>query len=204
MQRRFLAGFIAVVIVALLAFSWITPAAANKLQVSTQMAPTVTGTYAGLMVTVTSEEAQVNLRSGPNTIYPKVGVLLAGQTVPAKGRSPGGDWIQVVYPGTPSGVAWVASRLLSIPPGNLPVADVPPTPGPQMTQTIDPTLASQLLTTPVPTRLATFTPPPPLVIPTLPSAAQLGGSTSIPMGMVIVSLAALGVFLGLISLLRGR
>ncbi|MDD5370987.1 MAG: hypothetical protein PHQ40_18055, partial [Anaerolineaceae bacterium] len=123
----------------------------------------------------------------------------------AKGRSPGGEWVQVVYAGAPGGVAWISAQYLSIPSlGSLPVAAVPPTPGPQVTQTIDPTLASQLLVTAAPTRLPTFTQPAPLVIPTLPAQGTMAGSGGIPMGMVIVAMAALGIFLGLISLIRGR
>jgi hypothetical protein len=178
--------------------------ASNLIQGTGQSVPTVTGTPGGIIVTVTNEEPQVNLRAGPNTIYPKVGVLVAGQTVVAKGRSPGGEWIQVAYAGAPSGVAWISTKYLSIPPGYLPNAAVPPTPGPQLTQTIDATLASQLIVTAVPTRLPTFTQPAPLVVPTLPAQGAMMGSGGIPMGMVIVSLAALGIFLGLISLIRGR
>ncbi len=186
--------------------AWTLPVEAGRLaQQPTISVPTVTGTPGGLPVTVNSDEPQVNVRAGPGTNYDKIGILLAGQTVSSKGRTPGGDWILVDYPGAPGGVGWVYSPNLSIPPGDLPIVEPPPTPKPLVTATIDPTLASQFIVTAVPSRLPTFTPPPPLVVPTLPgggTASAAGGG--IPAGLVITILAGLGVFLGLVSLLRGR
>ncbi|HEX9014228.1 MAG TPA: hypothetical protein VF813_11950, partial [Anaerolineaceae bacterium] len=86
----------------------------------------------------------------------------------------------------------------------IPITEPPPTPAPQYTATIDPTLAAEFIVTPIPTRLPTFTPPPPLVISTFPPEPSAKSPGGIPMGMVIVTLAALGVFLGLVSLIRGR
>ena len=168
--------------------------------------PTVTATIGGMTVTMRNDEPRYNVRSGPSTTaYPVIGVLLPGQSVLAKGRSPGGEWIEIDYPGVPGNVGWVAAIYMNIPTGfTIPIAEPPPTPAPQFTATIDPTLASQFIVTPIPTRLATFTPPPPLVIPTLPPAVTSSGVGGVPMGMVIVILAGLGVFLGLVSLIRGR
>lgn len=64
---------------------------------------TVTGTPPGFTVTVGAQEDQINVRSGPGLDFPLVGILVAGQVVPALGRSPGGDWVQIVYPGVPGG-----------------------------------------------------------------------------------------------------
>jgi len=166
---------------------------------------TVTGTPGGVVVTVTSEYDQINVRSGPHPTFPKIGVLLAGQQVTAKGRSPGGEWLLVDYPGVAEGEGWVYSYYTLIPPGSfLPVAESPPTPGPQVTATIDPTLAAQFLVTVPPTRLPTFTPEPPLVVPTISGDVPTGVSGGVPMGLVIIGLATLGAFLGVVSLIRGR
>ena len=81
-------------------------------QQPTGVIPTVTGTPSGPIATVNSDNAQINVRSGPNTFYPEVGILVAGQQVVAIGRTPGGDWIQIVYPGVPEGVAWIYSGLV--------------------------------------------------------------------------------------------
>ena len=199
--------FLAAIVVFTIAFTWASNTAWAKPSSSAQFAqPTVTSTIGGMTVTLKSDEPRYNVRAGPSaTAYPVIGVLLPGQSVLAKGRSPGGEWVQIDFPGVPGNVGWVASMYLNIPIGfTIPIAEPPPTPAPKYTATIDPTLAAQFIVPPIPTRLATFTPPPPLVIPTIPAAASAGASGGIPMGMVILILAGLGVFLGLVSLIRGR
>lgn len=166
--------------------------------------PTVTGTPSGPIVIVNSDQEQINVRSGPSTVYDQVGVLVAGQRVPALGRSPGGDWIQIAYAGVPGGVAWVYAFLVSLPSGTLPIVESPPTPTPRVTPTIDPTLQAQFNIQASPTRLPTYTPPPSLVVPTFTSEPAGGFPQGVPMGLVIVGMAVLGVFGSLISLLRGR
>ena len=184
----------------------VQPVRANDaFQQVTPVLPTVTGTPSGPMaVVIPQPETQINLRSGPNTKYDKVGVLLVGQKVPAKGRSPGGEWVLVEYPGVAGGVAWVWSAYIKIePPTDLPIVEPPPTPTPLYTTTVDPTLAAKFIVTAAPTRLPTFTPPPPLAIPTF-TAITGSGVGNIPMGFFILGLAALGVLLGLISFVQGR
>lgn len=165
--------------------------------------PTVTGSPSGPIAVVNPDQDQINVRSGPSVDYPIVGVLVAGQRVPALGRSPGGDWVMVSYPGVPGGVAWVYSYLLTLQ-GSLPIVEPPPTPTPQVTPTIDPTLAAQFVIEIAPTRLPTFTPPPPLAIPTYVVPAVTRNSAGVPMGLVIIGMAAVGVFGLLISFLRGN
>jgi len=179
---------------------------AEKLyQVETQALPTVTGTASGPMVTVRSDgESFVNVRSGPGLFYDKIGVLLAGQQLPAKGRSSGGDWILVEYQGVEGGVAWVYASFVNVSPGSLSIVEPPPTPTAQMTSTIDPTLAAQFVVTAEATRLPTFTEPAPLVIPTYVTTEQQGFLNNIPIGMIIVSFAAIGVLLMLFVLIQGR
>jgi hypothetical protein len=175
-------------------------------QLPTGSVPTVTGTPSGPVVTIrpTANEDFVNVRSGPNALYPRVGVLLSGQTAPAKGRSPGSEWILIEYPGAPGGVGWVYAAFLSMTPGELPIVEPPPTPTPEMTNTIDPTLAAQFIVTVAPTRLPTFTPPPALVIPTFPSGQDMPITGGVPMGFVIVILFTVGVLLGVFSLVQRR
>ncbi len=177
------------------------PARANPQQIATVAMATVTGTPTGQFITVRLDQEQINVRGGPGTAYAKVGVLLAGQTAPAKGASPGGEWIMIEYPGIPGGLAWVYSALVDVSPGQLPVVEPPPTPTPLYTPTINPTLAAQFIVTAAPTRLPTFTPPPPLAIPTF--QANVGGVVSrLPMGLIITVTIGLGVFLGLVSLVQ--
>lgn len=169
--------------------------------------PTVTGTPVRAYVTVTYSE-QMNVRGGPSSyFYPIIGVLMPRQVVPALGRSQGGDWIQIEYPGVPGNVGWVWAQYVSLGPVGvvLPVVEAPPTPTPVTTPTVDPTLEARYLTPVVPTRLPTFTPPGPLVLPTYVSSAEIeqreaGGG--VPMGMIILALAMIGAFGSLLSFLR--
>ncbi|MDO8971935.1 MAG: SH3 domain-containing protein [Saprospiraceae bacterium] len=176
-------------------------------QIPTGSIATVTGTLSGPIVTVRLDldQPSVNLRAGPHTtIYKIVGVLLLGQKVPARGISPGGDWILIEYPGAPDGVAWVYAPYVNKTPGDLKIVQPPPTPKPQYTATIDPTMAAQFVVTIGPTRLASYTPPPPLVIPTFAAQNETGVQSQVPMGLVIIALAAIGLFTGIFSLTQGR
>jgi hypothetical protein len=175
-------------------------------QIPTGSIATVTGTPSGPVVTVRLDldQPSINLRAGPHTTYKIVGVLLLGQKVPAKGVSPGGDWILVEYPGAPDGVAWVYAPYVNKTPGDLKIVQPPPTPKPQYTATIDPTMAAQFVVTTGPTRLPTYTPPPALVIPTFASENDSGVKSQVPMGLVIIALAAIGLFTGIFSLTQGR
>lgn len=166
--------------------------------------PTVTGTAIGPYIIVVSDpEEQINVRSGPGTDYPKIGVLLNRQQAPALGRLPGGTWIQVVYPGVEDGIGWVYAPLTQVY-GELPITEAPPTPTPRVTPTIDPTLASQFVIDIPATRMPTYTPPPQIVIPTFPAETVSVGTGGLPMGFVITGLAVLGFFGLILSLLRRR
>ena len=175
-------------------------------QIPTVDIPTVTGTPMNAYVTVNKNggQDQINVRSGPSTTdYDTVGVLVLGQTAPALGRSPGGDWVMIVYPGGPDGVGWVYSPYVDIF-GNLPIIAPPPTPTPRVTATINPTFAAQFLVEITPTRLPTFTAPPPMNIPTFPVEASHQATSRVPVGFLIAGMAVVGLFGTLISFLRGR
>jgi uncharacterized protein YraI len=174
-------------------------------QQPTGSVPTVTGTASGPVVTVYADLVQVDVYAGPSTyLYPAVGVLLAGQSVPALGRGQDADWIQVFYPGVPDSSAWVYAPYVRISPGaNLQRVDAPPTPTPFSTPIIDPTLAAAFITPITPTRLPTFTPPAEIVIPTFVDE-DAGQTNRIPVGLLIFSLGFVGALGVLISFLRGR
>lgn len=167
--------------------------------------PTVTSTPKGPYVIVnslTANDNQINVRSGPNALTEKVGVLLVGQEVPALGRY--GDWVQIAYPGVAGGKAWVLGNLVTLYGGDLPIVEPPATSTPNITRTVDPTLAAQFLTTPDATRLPTFTEPAPLEIPTYTMDSGNTAVGGIPMGLIIVGLGALGIFLAVIAVISGR
>jgi len=172
-------------------------------QQPTGSVPTVTGTPAGAVVTVNSDNEQIKVRGGPSTyLYPPIGVLLAGQQVPAIGRSPGGDWIQIVYPGAPGSVGWVYAPLVKLSPGaNLPIVEPPPTPTPASTPMIDPTLAAAFIAPETATRLPTYTPPAPLIVPTFTDETPT--ASGIPIGLLIFGFGFVGALGVLISFLRG-
>jgi uncharacterized protein YraI len=143
------------------------------------------------------------VRSGPSVLYPEIGIVLVGAEVPVVGRSAGGDWLVIQYPGVPGGIGWVWALYFDVTPGELPVIENPPTPIPVTTSTIDPTMAAQFITTPIATRLPTYTQPAPLVIPTYDNntGQSLGG---IPIGLVIITLLSLGMIIGLFSYFQSR
>jgi len=172
-------------------------------QQPTGSVPTVTGTPAGPYITVVNADG-ANVRAGPSSIYyEKIGPsLIDGQVVPALGRSAGGDWIQIYYPGVPGNVGWVYAPLVVLSPGYLPIVEPPPTSTPRVTPVIDPTLLAAFASTGNPTPLPTFTPPPAMEIPSYPNDAT--GMPKLPMGLVIFGLAFIGLFGALITLLRRR
>jgi hypothetical protein len=198
--------FFGAVTIVLAALTLIVPAQSVVIaQQPTGSVPTVTGTSSGPFVTVYTDIDQIDVYAGPSTyLYPAVGVLLAGQSVPALGRGIDPDWIQVVYPGVPGSKAWIYAPYVRISPGaRLQSVEAPPTPTPFSTPTINPTLAAAFIAPETPTRLPTFTPPADFIIPTFVDDAgeQIN---RIPAGLVIFSLGFVGAMGVLISFLRGR
>jgi hypothetical protein len=111
--------------------------------------------------------------------------------------------VEIIYPGVPDGVGWIYSYLVTVY-GSLPVVELPSTPTPQVTATIDPTLAAQYIIEPQITRLPTFTPPQQLVVPTFIAQGPAQAAGGVPVGLVIVSLGVIGLFGLMVSILRGR
>jgi hypothetical protein len=185
------------------AMIWLAPAwNPGAAQQPTGSVPTVTGTSSGPYITVINPDG-ANVRAGPSSFdYAAVGWLVPGQTAPALGRSPAQEWIKIIYLGAPGGEGWVYAPLVSLSPGFLPILEPPPTATPRTTPTINPTFAAAFLVQTTPTRLPTFTPPPPLA--TLYFEPETSVSSGIPRGFIILGLALIGLLGSLISFVRGR
>lgn len=206
-QSRWIRTVLSIIVLSILLWlSFFSPITEITLaQIPTGEVPTVTGTPRGPYVVVdpvAATDTKINVRAGPSALTERVGVLVMEQAANAIGRY--GDWIQIEYPGVPGGKGWIFANLVTLYNGPLPLLEPPPTSTPNMTQTIDPTLAAQFLITPDATRLPTFTEPAPLEIPTY--EVDMGGTAfgAVPMGLVIIGLGALGVFLAVIALISGR
>ena len=195
--------FISFLALLTITLAWLSPSFIPVLaQQPTGSIPTVTGTPTGPTITVNNPDG-ANVRSGPSSFdYPSIGYLVPGETAYAIGRSPGQEWIEIIYLGTPSGVGWVYAPLVALSPGFLPIVEPPPTATPRTTPTLNPTYvaAFQVLTTP--TRLPTFTQAPPIT--TISFDTNPVSRSKVPMGFVILGLAFLGVFGAIISFIRGR
>lgn len=192
-----------------LTFSYYSPLQKSVLaQQPTGSVPTVTGTASGAIVALYLDEnrPQESVYAGPSSYnYPAIGVILAGQELPAYGYSDDKTWIQIYYPGVPGSVAWVyAPYVQVIKIGSLPVIEAPPTPTLISTEVsdIDPTLIAAFTTPIIATRLPTFTPPAPLVGVTFLKDEE--AVNRVPLGLLILGLVFIGGLGTLISFLRGR
>ena len=168
--------------------------------------PTVTGTPQGAIVAVYLDRPQEDVYSGPSSyLYPRIGVVLAGQQMPAYGLSEDGNWLKIYYPGAPDSTAWIFAPFVKIvKTGELPKLPAPPTPTLAATPiiNINPTLEAAYLTPIPPTRLPTFTAPAPLAVATFVDDA--GDLPRVPMGLLIFGFGFIGALGTLISFLRGR
>lgn len=171
--------------------------------------PTVTGTPEGPFAWVDSSLTEgILVYTGPSTFdYEPVGYLLANEKVYLIGRAEDkNDWYQIYYPGVPGSTAWVyALYLVKLSQAaRVPIVEIPPTPTPNSTPTIDPTLQAAFIGQQTPTRLPTFTPPPPLEQPQFTDVTPSPTTRGIPTGLIILSLGLFGFFGAVISYLRGR
>jgi uncharacterized protein YraI len=83
-----------------------SPAPGSTLQPTT--APTVQSSVIGLVA------GEINIRYGPGTEYPRIGVGQAGEQFPIIGWHTQLPWVQISYPQSPNGIGWVAIELLEI------------------------------------------------------------------------------------------
>ena len=179
------------------AFSSLTPVRAQGLISCAASVGALGETY----VTVNSDQAQVNVRSGPNSyLYGKVGVLLTFESAPAIGRSPGGDWIQISCPAAYGGSGWVyAANVTLTASAELPVVAIPVTVTPEITSTVDPALAAAFPPAqPTAARLPTFTPAVSQPIPAFTDAPVMPLQNNLN-GILILAAAALGAIILLVS-----
>jgi len=102
----------------------------------------------------------VNVRTGPGTTYPVLGVASPGASAEVSGKSADGAWWQVKIPTqyVASGLAWVSvSYVVTSNTGSVPVVDAPyPPPAVQPTP-VPPTSVSCLLTSQSPADGTTYT-----------------------------------------------
>lgn len=155
-------------------------------------------TPSGVYITVTYTDP-INVRGGPSTVhYPIVGQLFPGDILPALGVSPKREWVQVAYPDAPGGTGWVYAIYVSVSGGELLVVETPSTPTPLVTATIDATLAAAFNFQPTPSRMPTFTPPPPLTVPQF-TEVSTPRRTMVAPGIFVVALVLLGALGLLIS-----
>lgn len=89
--------------------------------------PTATPAPGVPLATTTTD---LNVRSGPGTAYPVLGLLRAGQSAEITGLSPDGGWWQIKFTGVADGRGWVAGRYVNAQnTGNIPIVQ-PPAPPP--------------------------------------------------------------------------
>ncbi len=179
------------------------PAGQAHAQQPTGSIPTVTGTAPGPFVKVYADQDIIGVYAGPSSdSYAQIGILMAGESVPALGYSTDGKWIQIIYLGVPGGKGWIYTSYVSLSPGfSLPQIEAPATATPATTPTLDPTYVAAYGLTLEPTQLATFTAPGALQVPTFAAVTTAG--SSIPFGLVIVGLIFIGVLGAVVSFLRG-
>jgi Bacterial SH3 domain len=205
--KKFRWLFVIIMVVALFSTLYtIDPPQKVQAQQPTGSIPTVTGTPLGPTATIKlGMDQNINVRSYPSSLdslADQIGVILPGQVVNVKGKTIAGDWLLIEYPGVPNGEGWVWSSYMDVKGGSLPIVEMPPTPAPRVTSTIDPTLAAQFVITPNSTSLPTFTQPAPLTVPTYSTGASSSGK--IPIGLVIIVLIGLGAVVGLLSVFQSR
>ena len=148
---------------------------------------------------------KVNVRTGPATYFDQVGVLVAGQMAPALGRTEVGEWIQVEYPGAPGSQAWIYAALVTVRDAelmDLAVVVPPPTPTLSISTTLIYDTESGGPATAAATRLPTFTPAPPIVIPTF--APEALGPARVPPIYYIGGLLALSLVFAIIAVMQQR
>ncbi len=138
-----------------------------------QPAPGGSGDANAPSLTVTNEF--VNVRTGPDTAYDKIGELKQGQVAPVRGKSADGRWWQISFPSGPGGVGWVINDYVQAnsAAANVPVAAAPPRPtAPPVVQQPAPPVQPPVL-------VPIVTLPPPQVLPTAPPQGQLVGERGV-------------------------
>jgi uncharacterized protein YraI len=139
---------------------------------STSEAPTAT-IPTGPLLTIFTD---LNVRSGPDTSYEFVGLLLADRTADIIGRDEARQWWQIRFEPAPGGIGWVTadpaySTAINV--ESLPIVQAPPTPTGTPTQTPS---ATPLLPTATPSETAVPATPTPTSTATPTATATQAGS----------------------------
>lgn len=75
--------------------------------------------------------ADLNVRGGPGTNFPVLGLLKAGQTAEITGRSADGGWWQIKFSGVAGERGWLSAQYVTAQnAGNVPTVQAPPVPTP--------------------------------------------------------------------------
>ena len=180
----------------LLAVPAAAPARAQAVATPTASGNYITNTY--------TTEPFVNVRAGPSSVYygNPIGQLPVGATAPALAVTAGHDWIEISFSSGPNGMGWVYAPYVTLT-GSPPIIEPPPTFTPISISTIDPAMIATFSIKPTETRLPTFTPPAPLVIPTF-SDAPVETSTHFPFGFAIIGLGIVGLLGIVVSIVSRR
>lgn len=94
---------------------------------------------------VAATTADLNVRGGPGTGYPVLGLLKAGQTAEITGRSADGRWWQIKFSGVAGERGWLSAQYVTAQnTGNVPLVQAPPLP------TAAPATATPMPPTPTP------------------------------------------------------
>jgi uncharacterized protein YraI len=163
--------------------------------------PSMSGNY---ITNTYTTEPFVNVRAGPSSVYygNSIGELPVGATAPALAVTSGHDWIEISFPSGPNGVGWVYAPYVTLK-GAPPIIEPPPTFTPITVSTLDPSMIATFSIKPTETRLPTFTPPAPLVIPTF-SNSPVETPSQFPFGIVIIGLGVVGILGFVISIVSRR
>jgi uncharacterized protein YraI len=74
---------------------------------------------------------KVNVRSGPGTSYPSLGLLNAGENVQIMVQDSTGKWYQILFPPAPGGSGWLAAQFVQVAGGiEVPLQPTPTPAGP--------------------------------------------------------------------------
>jgi len=111
--------------------------------------------------------SQLNLRSGPDTRFPSLGLYTQDTTLQVVGKEPAGQWLQVQTPDNRTGWMLATNLRLNIPLADVPVVAAPPLPTSPPTPKLRPTPRPQPTAAPV---QPTEAPAPPTEAPVQPTA----------------------------------
>ncbi|HEX9925684.1 MAG TPA: PA14 domain-containing protein [Anaerolineae bacterium] len=119
-----------------------TPATTGTEVVQATQTPVATPSPVGPLLMALTD---LNIRNGPGTVYPNIGLLPADQTSEVTGRSPDGEWWQIKFFERPEERGWVSAKFVTTQNvENVPIVVPPPLPA-------TPTVAPTATHTPAPT-----------------------------------------------------